>query len=317
MPRMSREELFNAAWDRPLTTVAAELGVTSTTLKKTCDRHDIPTPGRGYWAQVAAGRTFPKPKLRPVTEGRLEQVCIVSVPGLPPVVQAAQAEAKAKVKAARPAGQAPICDHAPAVLEATRKAWLRARPDSAGFLHIQGKGVVGAVLGEPSVERALQFLARFVRAAEGQGHTVRRTDAGVILEVAGGAIGFKLDEKPRETLHQPTAKELADKARRTWLTADPWPKYDRAPSSDLAFVIDGASYSGLRRTFADGKTARIEDKIDDILVAFAVLAAFTQEKQRERQEQERKWAEEQARRARITSAGFKVVSQSVSQSLAD
>ncbi|OYZ90170.1 MAG: hypothetical protein B7X99_17840, partial [Rhizobiales bacterium 17-65-6] len=168
-----------------------------------------------------------------------------------------------------------------------------------GFLHIQGKGVVAATLGVASVERGLRFLVGFVRAAEGQGHlVVQRTEAGLALEVAGEPIGFRLDEKPRETLHQPTAKELADKVDQTWRTSDPWPKYDRAPSGDLAFVIDGVSYSGLRRTFSDGKRARIEDKIGDILVAFAAHAALIQEQRREREEQARKWAEERARRER-------------------
>lgn len=48
MTVMSRQALFEAAWDRPLTEVADELGITSTGLKQICDRHDIPTPGRGH-----------------------------------------------------------------------------------------------------------------------------------------------------------------------------------------------------------------------------------------------------------------------------
>jgi hypothetical protein len=48
---ISREELYQQIWSRPMTKVAAEYGVTSTALKKTCNRHKIPTPGRGYWAK--------------------------------------------------------------------------------------------------------------------------------------------------------------------------------------------------------------------------------------------------------------------------
>ncbi len=44
MRRISRKELFEAAWERPLTKVAEEFGVTSTALKKTCNRHQIPVP---------------------------------------------------------------------------------------------------------------------------------------------------------------------------------------------------------------------------------------------------------------------------------
>jgi hypothetical protein len=36
-----------------MTKVAADYGVAGTALKKTCDRHHIPTPERGCWARGA------------------------------------------------------------------------------------------------------------------------------------------------------------------------------------------------------------------------------------------------------------------------
>jgi hypothetical protein len=70
MKTISREALFKDAWTRPLSRIAAEFGVRDTALCKMCDRHDIPTPGRGYWAQVASGQSFPRPQLRPVRARR-------------------------------------------------------------------------------------------------------------------------------------------------------------------------------------------------------------------------------------------------------
>ena len=55
MTVMSRQALFEAAWKRPLTEIADDLGITSTGLKKICDRHDIPTPGRGYTKSASRG----------------------------------------------------------------------------------------------------------------------------------------------------------------------------------------------------------------------------------------------------------------------
>jgi hypothetical protein len=40
--------------------VAAEYGVTGTALKKTCDRHEIPTPERGYWSRLEHGKAVRK-----------------------------------------------------------------------------------------------------------------------------------------------------------------------------------------------------------------------------------------------------------------
>jgi hypothetical protein len=77
MRSISREDLFKDAWTRPLSRIAAEFGVSDTALRKTCDRHDIPTSGRGYWAQVASGKSFPRPVLRPAKEPHLKTVRIV------------------------------------------------------------------------------------------------------------------------------------------------------------------------------------------------------------------------------------------------
>lgn len=105
MTIMSREALLEAAWQRPLTDIAAELGVSDVGLRKICDRHDIPTPGRGYWAQVRAGKTFARPKLRPASNPRKDQVHIAGERSLPPVVVDAMKQAKSttdlKAKARR------------------------------------------------------------------------------------------------------------------------------------------------------------------------------------------------------------------------
>ena len=63
---MRRSELYAAVWERPMCTLAAELGISDGGLSKLCKRHAIPTPGLGYWAKVAAGATpRRKPSLPP------------------------------------------------------------------------------------------------------------------------------------------------------------------------------------------------------------------------------------------------------------
>jgi hypothetical protein len=58
MATVTRETVYDQVWAKPKMTVAAEYGVTGTALKKTCKRHDIPTPSRGYWQQIAHGQTI-------------------------------------------------------------------------------------------------------------------------------------------------------------------------------------------------------------------------------------------------------------------
>ncbi len=245
MAVMTRQALFEAAWERPLTDIAEDIGITSTGLKKICDRHDIPTPGRGYWAQVRAGRTFPRPKLRPVEDPRLEAVRITGARPLPPVVAAAMQKVrddlpsvrKPRGKSKPPAvvetvaakGEAPSAEAAPVDptpeaadaarperrdLAATRKALAKARPDEMGYTRVFGKGVVSAQLGAEAHGAALRFLDLLLEAAEARGWRLEPTDDGAVLRVEGEALAIRIEDRPKQVPHTPTAQERAVQAQR-------------------------------------------------------------------------------------------------------
>lgn len=298
MTVMSRAALFEAAWRRPLTEVAADLGVTSTGLKKICDRHDIPTAGRGYWAQVRAGRTFRTPVLRAARDPRLEDVHIVGGRPLPPPVRAAMAQVRAdhpnsprprrkapapptpdEPRPAAPAAEIPADPGAPSPvrreLKATRRALDRARPDGDGFLRVAGEGVVGLQVGAESRDAAMRFVTALVEAAEQQGWALQTRGTGVELLVAGEAIAFHLTEQPHKTLHEPPGKELLLKAERDRWGGDsrPWRAWDPSPSGRLALVIEANAWSGMRRTYSQRKRGSLEESLGTILAAFAGHAA--------------------------------------------
>ena len=54
---ITREELFAEVWERPVSEIARELGVSDTAIAKLCRKLQVPKPPRGYWARVAAGQT--------------------------------------------------------------------------------------------------------------------------------------------------------------------------------------------------------------------------------------------------------------------
>ena len=61
--RLSREDLYELAWSKPLSSLAQDFGISDVALAKRCRRLGIPIPGRGYWARVDAGQTPYRPKL--------------------------------------------------------------------------------------------------------------------------------------------------------------------------------------------------------------------------------------------------------------
>lgn len=73
---LTRADLFQRLWREPLSSVAADLGLSASGLAKLCDRTAIPYPTRGYWAKARAGRTGPAPDLPPAPEGASDQIRI-------------------------------------------------------------------------------------------------------------------------------------------------------------------------------------------------------------------------------------------------
>ena len=308
---VSREELYIQVWSKPMMRLAAEYGVTGTALKKTCTRHQIPTPPLGYWAKLEHGKPVAKPSLPKVADPRLEQVRIVGNPALrlPESVRSAGDKARQllderTMPASRDQGgtvaASDLPPPEPKILAATRRAISRARPDGDGFASVRGHGIVPLKIAPDSLERALSILSRLLALAETQGHEPRTTEKGFELAVDGESIAFGLEEQPQKTPHQPTAAELKRREERArWgYSTNPWPKYDHAPSGRLAIIIDANPYSGIRRTYSDRKTRTLEQMLPDVLAGFAEHAAFAKERRREHEERARAWKEAEDRRHR-------------------
>ncbi|MGZ8983001.1 MAG: hypothetical protein ACXW11_03485 [Methylotenera sp.] len=60
---LSRSQLYELVWSKPITTLAKEYGFSDVGFSKICRRHNIPLPPSGYWARVSAGFKVPKPPL--------------------------------------------------------------------------------------------------------------------------------------------------------------------------------------------------------------------------------------------------------------
>ncbi len=66
---ISRGELYRKVWDEPISTLAASFGVSGSYLARICRELRIPTPGRGYWAQIKVGKQPLKEPLPPLAPG--------------------------------------------------------------------------------------------------------------------------------------------------------------------------------------------------------------------------------------------------------
>lgn len=61
----TRQELYELIWEKPIRTIAKEIGVSDSALGKACRKNEITRPDQGYWAKLKAGKSTQKRLLAP------------------------------------------------------------------------------------------------------------------------------------------------------------------------------------------------------------------------------------------------------------
>lgn len=311
---LTREELFKQVWEHPMIKVAADYGISDVALKKICGKHRIIVPGRGYWAKEAAGKKVTQAKYHPINEPGLNRIVIYGSPTQKLPEQVKQSKAAAKAREKKPENKIAVPaqpnDLVPSV-ERVRVKLEQGKANSSGIIHVTGQRNFNVSVSAESAARTVAFLNAFLTAAEERGYKAVKGDGSLVLLVDDKPISFSISETTNRLKHVPTEKELtaiegwerhqgrrARNWRLEWKPRPEIPEWDYEPSGMLQVHIDQRSYSydGLRRTFGDGKTQRIEKLISPILVGLATCAAAIKA---EREERERRRIEmEEARRIR-------------------
>lgn len=297
--------------------LAQDLGISDVGLKKVCNRHRVPTPGRGYWAQLEAGKNPKKVLFTEVSDAALNRIEIR--PGLidlpepvRQVIEAQKAERKLAATRLQPAPKSastyePVTNIHPTV-RPTVQALRRCKPSDASAAAF-GDGLCGVTVGKESIERTAYILDRLARALETNGTPLVPTGRAMQVAVGPDEAIFSLKERIRTVPHVPTAEELAQEARREqqrgryWRNPNQWrappfgrgyPENDTVWTGKLSIQIEGYS-DGVRRTWADGRTQRLDDLVPSVVDGITVLLAARKAAREEREERDRRYAELQRR----------------------
>ena len=276
---LSRKQLFDLVWEKPLSRLAEELQVSDVGIAKMCKRLNIPRPAQGHWVRVRLGREVQRPRL-PQHEGP-------NAVELPRVRRRLVVDRDGRDV---PAVKVPSRLHNPhPIVERLRAELNAARVDHNGRLAPGRRGGLVVEVGEQSKSRALLIANTFLRSleersivvVEGQGFKSRAA-----LSNGEAQVTVSIREKLRRVNHELTDEERAREARSGWS----WHrKYDFHPTGELRIQLDDVEFLKVRKSWSDGKRAKIEEKLGAAVlgVEFA-LAAIA--------EQEREWAAARKRR---------------------
>jgi hypothetical protein len=81
---LTRQELYDMVWSKPMRSLAKDFGITDVGLAKRCRAVEVPIPYRGYWARVAAGQEPPRTPL-PKYRDRSTPDDVVTAPARTPL----------------------------------------------------------------------------------------------------------------------------------------------------------------------------------------------------------------------------------------
>jgi len=171
---LSRKELYEQVWREPLRTLAKRFRLSDVGLKKLCRRHDIPTPGLGYWAKVEHGKSVTTIPLPPDPPGTPAVVIKYREPSdekrSPKAALLASWLAREQTPEFRVTADVEAPLRHPLVLDAARQL-AQTVPDSEGWV-VPVPGSLNVRVATAARPRALAILDALLLAAEKRGWTV-------------------------------------------------------------------------------------------------------------------------------------------------
>jgi hypothetical protein len=76
----TREEFYEAMWNKPATKIVAELGCSDVTIAKVCKAFKIPKPPVGYWAKLQYGKKIKKVSLPQCDDPQIQSLVFRKYP---------------------------------------------------------------------------------------------------------------------------------------------------------------------------------------------------------------------------------------------
>ncbi|AKT27918.1 hypothetical protein RYA05_17610 [Pseudomonas syringae pv. actinidiae] len=265
-----RAKLLDQVWSDPVQVVAPLYGLSDVGLKKLCSKLQIPTPPRGYWAKLKAGkRVHPRPKLHNYT-GASKNLYRPTIAPEPQPKAAAEVDVRLQQLLdfeQRPENQIVVAERVRdwhPFVAAAREALVSPVIDQRDMPQTRGKGLNISVSTDLQ-NRALRVADALLKALEKRGHQVQQGAHSIEVVVFGDPQRLRLFEPSIRSAYVPTAKQLAAKAKGEWSY---WPNWTFTPSGRLQVWVDDG-YGG---KIMDTDKRLVEQQLNKLMQMMATRA---------------------------------------------
>lgn len=281
---LTREELYELVWSRPMTSLATELGLSDVALHKTCRRHGIPKPPQGWWSKVRHGEAASPPPLPPRDgEDRI-------------VIGARAGPSPGKAETPRPAVPAKLPrERRDPLVTCTMSRLRKAEPDYRGLVTWRDRRAFRVQVGRSSLDRVELVLRRLASAVRARGLAFSESDQGAGVGARTARVKIKLTEMTAQVPLSAAArselfaemfglKKPRPRASQPLPVPQRIPEWNHVPDGRLRVDLklgerrdpSGAVRAPQHWIFHDADTWTVEVMVEDIAEAIAVMAACGQ-----------------------------------------
>jgi len=255
----NREQLYKEVWETPVSKLSESYGISFSQLKKACKELEIPTPDAGYWTKVRLGKSV---KIKPLPNSEKDTYSII--PG---------SDKQIELHEKLPEGYKTIS------VSSQLRSLHPLVERTYDYLNSRGKGrndrlrshgtkILDVSVTQKHLKRALRILDVVVKEFERQGYEVHTTSYNELsksyVKIDKEEVYFHLHEKGKRV-----KKENSKYS---------WDSYDHINTGELILGLSDSMYWSRTRSIADGKTARIEDKLDKFFITVFDLAEKEKDK---------------------------------------
>lgn len=276
-----REKLYKEVWERPVSKVAKDYGISDVGLAKVCRKLQVPLPGLGYWAKKAHGKEPPTPPLPELEsppkitrskknyqkqEGQKEPEYLVPEEHAWVLKQIAfEKEPKNRIKVVKnPQIIHPIADSTVKYLRKGGGTLFSASMNDKRICSNK-ESLFFACIGRNSVERLLPFLNTLLTEMEKREMKIESKKnfygraEGTNIVIKEESIPVRIFERAHK---RPPSKEDLEREKHSYSHYDHYLE----PDGKIEFQIDHGSYSS-GTIIRDTRKQKIEDRINEIFIS--------------------------------------------------